>query len=101
MPQRYRVNYSLRAAEQIHEIIAYIEQNSPVNAAKMTERIIEAIESLDLFPHRFNLTRNPAALGESIRSLSVRPYLIRYQINESNLTVTIVSIRHGARLPGL
>jgi toxin ParE1/3/4 len=101
MPEKYRVNYTRHAAEQLQEIVEYIEQRSPDNAVKMATRLVKAVESLEIFPHRFNLTRHPAELGETIRSMPVRPYLIRYQINESALVVTIVSIRHGARRPGL
>jgi len=101
MPARYRVIYSRRATEQIREIVSYIEQDSPDNAAKMADRLVRAIEGLEVFPHRYNLVRNPVVLSETIRSMPVRPYLIRYLINESTLAVTIVSIRHGARRPGI
>ena len=39
--------------------------------------------------------------GEEVRSMPVPPYLVRYHIDDSKLLVTIVSVRHGARRPGL
>jgi toxin ParE1/3/4 len=101
MPDKYRINYSRRAVEQLQEIVSYIERDSPNNAAKMAARLVKAIESLEVFPHRFNLARTPADLGHPIHSMPVRPYLVRYLINKSNMVVTIVSIRHGARRPGI
>jgi toxin ParE1/3/4 len=101
MPEKYRVIYSRRAAEQIREIVDYIQRDSPANAARMAERIVVAVESLEILPHRYALARIPAAIPVAIRSMSVRPYLVRYHIDESTRTVNIVSIRHGARRPGI
>lgn len=99
MPEKYRVIYTRQVADQIREIVEYIARSSPENAARMAERMVKAIDSLELLPHRFSIVRNPDAVGEPVRSMLVRPYLIRYQVNERLLTVTVVSIRHGARRP--
>jgi addiction module RelE/StbE family toxin len=100
MPEKYRIIYSRRAVEQIREIVVYVELDSPDYAAKLAERFVAAIESLQVFPQRYNLARNIGAMGRSIRSMPIRPYLIRYQVDESMQTVKIVSVRHGARRPG-
>jgi plasmid stabilization system protein ParE len=101
MPDHYHVNYTLYSAQQLENIFDYIERDSPQNAARMIERLIQSIESLSLFPGRYGLLRNIDTLGVEIHSMPVRPYLIRYHINLSSKTVTILSIRHGARRPGL
>lgn len=101
MPDHYRVNYTRNAANQLQEIFDYIEKDSPANAARMAERIIRGIESLSLFPGRYGLARNIEAIGIDVHSMPVRPYLIRYHINRSSRVVTILSVRHGARGPGL
>ena len=101
MTDSYRVNYTYYAADQLQEIFNYIEKDSPENAVRMIGRIIDAIESLSLFPGRYGLARNIEGIGVEVHSIPVRPYLIRYHINRSSRVVTVLSIRHGARRPGL
>lgn len=99
MPDTYRVIYTRQAANQLEDVFEYIANDSPQNAAGMIRRLLEAIESLHALPHRYPLIEKNAALAGPIRSMPVRPYLVRYLIDESKATVTIVSIRHGARRP--
>jgi plasmid stabilization system protein ParE len=100
MPEAYRIIYTRRAADELSEVFAYIERDSPDHAARLISRILDAIESLDLFPYRFATVRGVEELGEEIRSMAVRPYLVRYHVNQSARVVTILSVRHGARPPG-
>jgi toxin ParE1/3/4 len=101
MPDRYRVNLTARVAAQLQDVFEYIEEDSPENARRMIQRLMDAIDSLDILPHRYKVLEESDSLGEEIRSMVVKPFLVRYHINESAGVVTIVSIRHGARRPGL
>src|SRR3982751_4705895 len=101
MPDRYRIIYTLRAASHLKDIFDYIEHDSPQNARKMIKRLLSAIESLDFLPRRYKVIKNVPELGGEIRSMPVPPYLIRYHVDDTNLAVTIVSVRHGARRPGI
>jgi toxin ParE1/3/4 len=101
MPQTYRIIYTRRAADELTAIFTYIEHDSPRNAARLIERLLSSIESVDLFPHRHKVVKNADELGEEVRSMPVRPYLIRYHIDDKNSAVTILSVRHGARQPDL
>ena len=93
----YRVNLTLRVADQLQEIFQYIERDSPRNAARTISRILQKIDGLELFPHRYKRI-SPAAPGvEELRSMPVRPYIMRYHINEETRVVTVVSVKHGAR----
>jgi hypothetical protein len=49
MPQRYCIEYDVEAANDLQKIYDYIQQDSPQNAGKMIERLIAAIEELDIF----------------------------------------------------
>ena len=97
MPTPYRVNLTLAAAAELEEIHAYIEKGSPQNAAGMIGRLLAAIDGLELLPHRYKVVRNTHLLGEEVRSMPVRPYLIRYHVDDSARVVTILSVRHGPR----
>jgi toxin ParE1/3/4 len=101
MPQRYRVNLTLKAAGHLQEIFEYIHRDSPQHAQRMIERLVDGIDSLEVFPHRYKILRNKAVFGEDVHSMPVLPYLIRYHIDDENDLVTILSVRHGARRPGL
>jgi toxin ParE1/3/4 len=101
MPDLYLIRYTPTAADELKEIFDYIERDSAWNAAGMMERIVRAIESLDTLPHRYRVARNIKYAGRPVRSMPVTPYLVRYQIDEPTLAVLIVSVRHGARKPGL
>ncbi len=59
MVQRYRVRYTKRASDQLREIFDYIAKDSPNNAAKMIERILDTIEGVGYFSaHRYRVARN-------------------------------------------
>ena len=93
----YRVNLTLVVANHLQEIFRYIEKDSPQNAAKTISKILQKIDGLEIYPHRYKLI-SPATPGvEELRSMPVRPYIVRYHINESTRVVTVVSVTHGAR----
>lgn len=77
--------------DQLDQIIPYIEVFDPHAAARMAARLINLGESLAQFPHR----GRPAANGTR-ELVTVPPYVLRYQVRDD--VVTIVGIRHGARL---
>jgi plasmid stabilization system protein ParE len=85
----------------LQEIFEYIERDSPQNASRMIRRIVESIDALEQFPHRYKVLEDIETFGVEVRSMPVPPYLIRYHVDEPNLTVTVLSVRHGARRPGL
>jgi len=52
MPDRYRVRLSTDVLHDLQEIHAYIAKDSPPAAAKMIEKLLDAIDSLEILPHR-------------------------------------------------
>jgi plasmid stabilization system protein ParE len=93
----YRVNLTFIVADHLQEIFRYIEKGSPQNAAKTISRILQKIDGLEIFPHRYKLISPATSDVEELRSMPVRPYIVRYHINESTRVVTVVSVTHGAR----
>ncbi|HEY2589353.1 MAG TPA: type II toxin-antitoxin system RelE/ParE family toxin [Tepidisphaeraceae bacterium] len=91
MPDTYHVRYTARSAEDLEAISRYIARHSPDNAAHMVHKIVDAIDSLDILPHRYT------EIGPGIRSMPVPPYLVRYTIDERRRAVMILHVRHGAR----
>lgn len=80
------------AIDQLDLIVAYIELFDPIAAGHIGDRLFTLGQSLAEFPER----GRPA--GNGTRELvTVPPYILRYQIDGE--TVSILSIRHGARRP--
>ncbi len=97
MPDTYRVRYTPEAYSDLQEIFDYIKISSPQNAPEMIRKLMEAADSLDIFPHRYRPPRNMGKVDREIRSMPVPPFLMRYRIEEGSRAVVILSIRHGAR----
>ena len=52
MPPIYRIILSPEAAADLEQIHAYISRESPENAVKVVERILDEIATLETFSHR-------------------------------------------------
>jgi toxin ParE1/3/4 len=100
MPDTYRVNLTMKAATDLEEIFEYIEKDSPQNATRLIRRLLNAIEGLQILPHRHRPVKGAAVLGEQVRSMVVHPYLVRYNTDDRREVVTILSVRHGGRREG-
>ena len=97
MPDTYLIRITPRAAADLQAIFDYITQNSPQGAAGMIRTILDAIDSLNLLPRRYDVPRTGYVRGRQVRSMPVPPYLVRYRIDERNKVVHILRVRHGAR----
>jgi addiction module RelE/StbE family toxin len=97
MPDTYRIRITPRALSNLEEIFAVISRDSPQNAAGMIRQLLDAIDSLEILPHRFDVPRTGKPRGRNVRSMPVRPYLVRYRIDDKQKAVYILRVRHGAR----
>lgn len=97
MPDTYRVRITPRALADLGQIFEHIQRDSPQNAAAMIAKLLDAIDGLNLLPHRFDVPRTGTVRGRQVRSMPVRPYLVRYRIDETRMAVFVLRVRHGAR----
>jgi plasmid stabilization system protein ParE len=95
MPDTYRIRITPGALSDLEGIFDYIRRDSPQNAAKMIRTILGSIDGLDILPYRHDLPRG--GNDPQVRSMPVRPYLVRYRIDEARKAVYILQVRHGAR----
>lgn len=80
MPDAYRVRLTPEVLSDLEEIHRHIAKDSPQAAASMVGRLLDAIDSLELFPHRNVVEhqtpklRYPGAVttGEALRHLLPR-----------------------------
>jgi toxin ParE1/3/4 len=99
--QRYRVATSSFATEKIADYAAYIvkQSGSLEVAERWIDRVHEAIDGLNFFPHRFELAEEDAHCDYEVRRVVIGNYLALYNIDEGTKTVRVIGFRHGARLP--
>jgi plasmid stabilization system protein ParE len=94
---RYRVIITPRASSDIESIHRFIEQDSPQNAAGMIQKLIDAIDSLQILPHRYSIYSGARRPSTAVRKMVVYPYLLYYRVDDGRRQVDVVTIRHGKR----
>lgn len=57
MPDTYVVRITPRALSDLEAIFEYIRRDSPQNASAMIARLLDAVDGLNILPHRFDVPR--------------------------------------------
>jgi plasmid stabilization system protein ParE len=87
-----RVEWTDQALEEVDLIVSYLELFNPVAAVRISARVFALGDSLVAFPNRGR------PVEDGLRELTtVPPYILRYETDGE--TVSILSVRHGARRP--
>jgi toxin ParE1/3/4 len=89
-----KLRYTLRAAEELDQVLSYIEERSPQGANHVKARIKAITDLIALHPHSGRLTNM-----RRLRRVVVHPYpyLIFYTATDNE--VVIHGVRHAARRP--
>ena len=83
------------ACNDLVRIVEWIVKDSPVNAASVAERILDAIENkIPLFP---NIGRSGKVMGTREWCLRGLPYIIVYRADAARDALTILGVFHGAQ----
>jgi len=97
MPDQYHVILTQRARSDLHEIRDYIAKDSAHNAKNFVAELVEAIVSLQQLPHRYPIYEKRRRSAGSIRRMPLPPYLVYYIVDDQNLRVEVITVRHGMR----
>lgn len=97
MIQRYRVIILSPAFAELDEIFEFAKDRSPQSAIAITDKLYEAIHSLEIFPHRFKVHQHRTDEALTVRSMPVDNYIVYYRTDEKLHVVRVLSIRHGHR----
>jgi len=89
--------FTKRASSDLDAIFTYISNRLPGNAPGFIRQILDAIDSLERFPHRYPAVEQQPRVRAGTRAMPVSPYLVYYRVLEPQLAVRIITIRHGAR----
>jgi plasmid stabilization system protein ParE len=93
----YKIIITPEALANLEAIHEYIAADSPDNAARMIERILDAAHSLEDMPQRHAVIRTRRRLGYEARAVVVGPYRMIYSVDGT--AVYVRTVRHGARRP--
>ena len=88
-----KLRFTLRAAQDLAAIAAYIREQNPAAALRVRAAILESLQSLVLFPR---IGRQQKV--EGVRKLVTRRdrYLVYYTADEQAEEVVILAIQHPA-----
>ena len=98
MTEKYKVLLSIKAKEDLKNIVFYIKNNlrEPVIASKYVKIIKDEIKLLSYFPQRNEIIDDDIIKDLKIRKLIIRNYIAFYRINEENNIVNIERILYSA-----
>jgi toxin ParE1/3/4 len=97
----YLIEFANRAARDLETL--YVEKNAAESqtAARWYEGLEEAVSALARYPRRWPLAPEARRMRRKLRHLlyGKKPHVYRviYEIDERQLTVWVLAIRHGAR----
>jgi len=95
----WKVNYTEDAEHDLQSIYDYISDIllAPVIAENQTNRIMDAIDSLDNMPLRHRLYNYEPWRSKGLRFMPVDSYLVFYLPDKSQNTVAIIRIMYAGR----
>ena len=91
-----RVVWTRGAVEDVEAVKAYVARDSVRYATLLAERIVSAVDRLELFPESGRVV--PEVGDESLREVIHGAYRIVYRIKAES--VEVVTVHHAARLHG-
>lgn len=95
----YLVHVTSEAEEDLRGVYLYIafELLSPKNAKRKTDKIKNALKSLEKFPMRYRLVKDEYWNAKGMRVFPCENFLIFYLVKEEKNEVTISRIIYGKR----
>ena len=91
----WRIDWSPEALEDLEQIAAYLERDSPWYAKAVVGRIVEDAETLDEFPLRGRVV--PELDDPAFRERFCYRYRLIYRVEPDR--ILIAAVIHGARDP--
>jgi toxin ParE1/3/4 len=88
-----RLFWSRRAINDLRDIQAYIEDNNPTAAGRITLRIIESVETM--IPENPGIGRPGRVPGTRELVVAGTPYIVPYRLSHG--MIEVLRVYHGAR----
>ena len=91
----YNVNVLPIARDDIAEIYSYIVQDNPKAALRITNEILDKVETLSEFPNRCPIVPDKLLAQQGFRMLIIGNYLAFFKVYRSE--VIVFRVLHGKR----
>ncbi len=91
----FKIELSLLAEEDLEHIVRFLAERSPTAAMKVADGIVSSLEKLKDYPRLGRVITEFER--DDLREMTYKSYRIPYLIKESESTIEIVRIWHGAR----
>ena len=91
------IQWNRRALKQFDNAIAYIENDSPVNAEKFKKDILFQIDDLLKYPEKYATDKYKTNNDGSFRAFELHRYRISYR--HKNNKIRIIRVRHTKMNP--
>lgn len=95
MPEKFNINITSKAQNDLEEIWRYIAEDNLLQAEKFVNLLEEKINSLEVFPERCSKINHPLS-NRNYRQLIYENYRIVFRIEKNQ--IYILRIIHTARL---
>lgn len=97
MIEKYKIKLSIKAKDDLKDIVLYIKNhlNEPAIANKYANIIREEIQTLEYFPQKFAMIDDKFVKDLKIRKLSVKNYIVFYRVNEEKKFVNVERILYS------
>lgn len=86
-----------RASRDLLGICSHVEKHSPQNASGVAQVLLDAIDSLEIFPLRYKVHEHRKDPAKTVHSMPVPPFIVYYRVIERLSVVEILTILHGHR----
>jgi len=91
----FTIRFSERARQDVHDIVEYIQQDSPLNATRWRRGLYGKLAVLRSMATSFAFAPENEYARCEVRQLLYGRYRVLYTVREQ--TAFILTIRHGAR----
>ena len=98
MTEKYKVELSIKAKDDIKSIVLYIKDvlNEPSIASRYAKTIRKEIQTLEYSPQKFAIIDDDTIKDLNIRKLNIKNYIAFYRVNEDKKIVNVERILYGS-----
>lgn len=94
---RFAVQFTNKAREDLESIVEYIAELDPIAAVNFVSIVEEVIDNLSVFPEIGTLLDNEMVFKKNIRKIVIDHYLLYYLPDIEQKEITVLSIIYGKR----
>ena len=97
MSEKYKIELSIKAKEDIKDLLVYIksELNEPTIASKYSKIIKEELKTLTYLPQKFAIIDDETIKDLKIRKLNIKNHIAFYRINEDRKIVNVERVLYS------